>query len=987
MKEKIKMEQLEYFGIPTYIIKIWKKHYSDTLLPVQEKAVRQFNLLQYNHARTSYAQYQDIAGALLVISPSSSGKTLVGEMAAMQEISLRKKVIFLVPLRILAEEKYKHFLNLYQQIGLKVKLSSSDHRYDDQDIINGNFHIAVIVYEKFYYLQLQYPQFLENISLLVADEIQLINDSQRGPRLENSFNYLRVKHPDIRIIALSALTENVHYLAVWLNASVLFSAQRPVELRKGIVRNGIFKYIEHNSRIRGKEIFFPEDDVQECNLASYLKATLNYLIKKNESSLIFFPTRREARLWSNWLANQFNLPPAQTAINKLCTIEDSTSREELLFLLQNSIAYHCADLSRQERRLIEEAVRSREIKIICATDTLSMGINLPVNNVILTGQKVISENNNESFSTTYHKRALTISEVENMGGRAGRLSQQNNFGRIIFLAPSLIELTAYQKLYFDHPAQTVNPISQYFYPAIQEKSLHTRENCLDKCGIDDIDQKAIATVSNILPARSSISQERLIKVEYDILTFFLHMIAQSNHSSDDINAINQQKIGRTERQFWQHKFYQKINKTEILEQLEKEKLIQHDSDNSYHISDMGSLIVSRGICFNTYVHFQKWLNGCHKNDISELEILFLIANSSDGENFFIPSPGNRKLKNKKSLSNKWKEYLRMRMLSLVFELGEDNKTIFQLSLDTYSNRETHETNINRKNDLKKNLAIKKTLLMFDWISGRELREIEEEYGILNGAIQKIGEGFSWLVDTLAAIAGKIGWREYRVADLDKINQLSERLITGIENDGLALSRLQIPDLTRTYIQKMIQEGYNNKQCLEELDEKQLSQLLPKRLIQEIKKRLRPDKSDKTEILLSNNKEKAKNNLIGLAGNKPEESRPVLRFNQDRPDRIFFLQETIAVSRINFQLIFLLAKNQGKMISYDYIINTLWPDDEDATYHRLWYHLGKLRNNMQKIILEKNLSNIPGKYIKEKILKVFPGRGLLLHVNIPVEIEK
>jgi len=223
--------------------------------------------------------------------------------------------------------------------------------------------------------------------------------------------------------------------------------------------------------------------------------------------------------------------------------------------------------------------------------------------------------------------------------------------------------------------------------------------------------------------------------------------------------------------------------------------------------------------------------------------------------------------------------------------------------------------------------------------------------------------------------------------LDKINQLSERLITGIEPDGLALARLQIPDLTRTYIQKMVQEGYDNKQCLEELDEKQLSHLLPKRLIQKIKKRLRPDKSDKTEILLSNNKEKPKNNLIGLSDHKTEESRPVLRFNQDRPDRIFFLQETISVNRINFQLISLLAKNQGKMISYNFIINTLWPEDEDATYHRLWYHLGKLRNSMQNIIREKNISNLPGKYIKEKILKVFPGRGLLLDVNVPVEIEK
>ena len=149
MQKNMKMEQLEYFGIPHYIINIWKEHYSNSLLPVQEKSVKEFDLLQ----PAQYPLYQNPvryhkkSKNLLVVSPSSSGKTLIGEMAALQEIFFQKKVIYLVPLRILAEEKYQHFVHLYHSIGLDIKLSSRDRRHHDQDIIQGNFNIAIIVYQ------------------------------------------------------------------------------------------------------------------------------------------------------------------------------------------------------------------------------------------------------------------------------------------------------------------------------------------------------------------------------------------------------------------------------------------------------------------------------------------------------------------------------------------------------------------------------------------------------------------------------------------------------------------------------------------------------------------------------------------------------------------------------------------------------------------------------------------------------------------------
>ena len=116
------------------------------------------------------------------------------------------------------------------------------------------------------------------------------------------------------------------------------------------------------------------------------------------------------------------------------------------------MGYHCADLTFPERQALENSVRAGELKVICATGTLAMGVNLPVNNVILTGQKVISRSASVSNSPDnlphYRRRALTYAEVENMGGRAGRLNFAHSFGRIIFLATSLLELTTYQQLYF-----------------------------------------------------------------------------------------------------------------------------------------------------------------------------------------------------------------------------------------------------------------------------------------------------------------------------------------------------------------------------------------------------------------------------------------------------------------------------------------------------------------------------------------------------------
>jgi len=438
-RKPMKMRDLEFLGVPSYIVDILVKNYSSHLLAVQEEAVRHYGVLDRNDNNN-----------LLVVAPTSSGKTFIGEMAAITQVVREKKTIYLVPLRSLAEEKYHHFRDLYADCDINTLISSRDRREYDKKIIRGDYQVAVMIYEKFNYFLLEYPNFLQDVSLVVIDEMQMIHDPVRGPLLEEIIAYIKKNKPELKIIGLSAYLENEAGFLNWISANSLLSYQRPVELRKGFVREGIFKYITHNNCQCGEEIFFAPDEVRDNSYEDYLKKTVSYFIEKDEPTILFFPTKKDTRKWAGWLAGQIDAPRAEGAIAELSRLEETRSRNELLFLLEKGIAYHNADLSWEERNLVETYLRTGEIKLICATTTLAMGVNLPFKNVILTTNKYTSTDGdyrNDYFTS------MSKADVENMGGRAGRLNQKEKkgeiFGRVIFLAPSLLSETVVQNLYFN----------------------------------------------------------------------------------------------------------------------------------------------------------------------------------------------------------------------------------------------------------------------------------------------------------------------------------------------------------------------------------------------------------------------------------------------------------------------------------------------------------------------------------------------------------
>jgi helicase len=217
----MKIDDLKNYGFPSYVLDIWKENYSPDLLPLQEEAVRNYGIL-------SCGDNGDDNNNLLVIAP------FLGEMAAAAHLTHQKKCIYLAPFRFYAEEKYSHFKNLYNTCGLETIISTHNRKEDDCRILRGDYKLAVMDCEKFNYFLLMYPEFLSDVSLVIIDEMQIIDDPKWGPLLEEIIDQLLKKDlTSLRIIALSAHVENQGTLLKWFPAHPLISYPHRVEMRKG----------------------------------------------------------------------------------------------------------------------------------------------------------------------------------------------------------------------------------------------------------------------------------------------------------------------------------------------------------------------------------------------------------------------------------------------------------------------------------------------------------------------------------------------------------------------------------------------------------------------------------------------------------------------------------------------------------------------------------------------------------------------------------
>jgi len=345
--------------------------------------------------------------SFVVAAPTASGKTLIAEMASLKVFfETGGKVIYLVPLRALAREKYEDFSNKYREIGLRVMQSTGDYDGAEPWLYKGD--LIIVTNEKMDSLIRHRASWLRDISLVVADEIHLLGDPHRGPTLEIVLARLRSMNPDLRLIALSATIPNAKEISGWLETRLIHSDWRPVPLREGVYFNGAAIFNEGTIR------WIPE--VSNFDAVDLALET----IKEGGQALIFVNTRKSTEAVAQKSGKYVSaLLSVQTeSLEKLsaqvlgASPEPTKICKKLADCVISGAAFHHAGINYSQRKLIEDAFRINKIKLIVATTTLAMGLNLPSRRVIIRDWW--------RYESGVGIKSIPTIEIKQMAGRAGR---------------------------------------------------------------------------------------------------------------------------------------------------------------------------------------------------------------------------------------------------------------------------------------------------------------------------------------------------------------------------------------------------------------------------------------------------------------------------------------------------------------------------------------------------------------------------------------
>ena len=358
-----------------------------------------------------------LSGKNLVLAvPTASGKSLVAYLAIVNAVLSGGKAIYIVPLRALASEKYDD-LKAFESLGVRVAISMGD--FDSEEQTLERYDVIVATSEKMDSMLRHRTSWLDRVSIVVADEVHLMNDPERGPTLEVTLTKFRMMNPGAQIIALSATINNSKDVAAWLGAEHVTSEWRQVPLTEGTYLDGEIRFSDNSGR-KIKDVGDP--------VASLVGDCLD----GGGQALVFVNTRKSTESLARSLrpvAKKFmdaSSAPKRGAKGLIQDDEEPTSMgHRLSECIRSGIAFHNAGLTNDQRRKVEGLFREGKIKCIVATPTLAAGINLPARMVVI--------RETSRFDGDYGSSSIPVLEIKQMCGRAGR-PKYDSYGEAVLVA-------------------------------------------------------------------------------------------------------------------------------------------------------------------------------------------------------------------------------------------------------------------------------------------------------------------------------------------------------------------------------------------------------------------------------------------------------------------------------------------------------------------------------------------------------------------------
>ena len=361
--------------------------------------------------------------SILVSAPTASGKTLIAMLAMISYLSKNNgKVIYLSPLRALAAEKFTEFKKLEKiALGKKIRVGISTGDYENIEKNLEKSDVLILTNEKMDSIIRHGTEWVEEIGLVIADEIHLIGDENRGPTLEMILTQLKLLETNPQIIGLSATITNSNEIADWLGCILVKNDWRPVPLSEGVCDAG-------EVTMNDGKVFSVERSI--CGTPIDLGVQS---VKEGGQSLIFAETRNRSKSLATKAADAISqilekkdLEELEKTSKKILSENEHTELiKTLAFLVKKGVAFHHAGLNQNCRQTIETEFRKGTIKLLSSTPTLASGVNLPA-------RRVVISNINRYNAKVGANRPITILEYKQLCGRAGR-PQYDDYGEAIIV--------------------------------------------------------------------------------------------------------------------------------------------------------------------------------------------------------------------------------------------------------------------------------------------------------------------------------------------------------------------------------------------------------------------------------------------------------------------------------------------------------------------------------------------------------------------------
>ena len=395
---------------------------------------------------------------VLVAAPTGAGKTIVGEFAihlAMQTPG--EKAFYTTPMKALSNQKFRELVEVYGPDDVGLLTGDTN--------INGNARIVVMTTEVLRNMLYAQSDALRGLRYVVMDEVHYLADRFRGPVWEEVILHLP---SDVRLVALSATVSNAEEFGDWLDTvrgdtDVIVSEIRPVPLEQHVlVRDDLLPLFDDRAGIATAQVNQELMRIRSFTGSRYdnNRRAQQYVSDRHRGRQGQRPQRGGKRPQPRRiermdrpdvvrLLERSNLLPAiffifsrvgcdaavaqvRRAGIRLTTHEEraeireivaertrSLREEDLAVLgfwewrddLERGIAAHHAGLLPAFKEVVEELFQRKLVKVVFATETLALGINMPARTVVL---EKMEKFNGEA------RVAITSGEYNQLTGRAGR---------------------------------------------------------------------------------------------------------------------------------------------------------------------------------------------------------------------------------------------------------------------------------------------------------------------------------------------------------------------------------------------------------------------------------------------------------------------------------------------------------------------------------------------------------------------------------------